>query len=49
MMRLFAVTAVMLLMLSGCGGSSGSDTTSLPASPHVDDSGKIPPAVPKID
>ncbi len=35
------------LLFAGCGGTSQDEAP--PSSPHANDSGKIPPAVPHID
>jgi hypothetical protein len=38
----------MVVLFSACG-SGGDNAANPPASPHVNDADKIPPAVPKID
>ncbi len=47
-MRYIWITLV-LFMITGCGGGSGSDNNTPPASPQTHDSGNKPPAVPVID
>ena len=47
MKLLFLVLAV--LFFTACGSSGENGDTNPPASPHLKDASKIPPAVPKID
>ncbi len=45
----YAVILLTVWILTGCGGSSGSDDVAPPASPQTHDSGNKPPQVPVID